>query len=357
MGVLLVTVVRPAGSLDLVVPAEATVGTLLGPLARLHGAAEEARSVPLDRWSLALPHGHALPHDRSLGACGIGDGAVLVLSGEPPPEAAAPAAPRTRRCPVVGVLSAVPGLGRTTVTALLAGALTDVCGDLTVAVDAHPGVGSLTERLAPDHGVTAADLLALVDHPAFTRQELIACLAGQGQGLALVASRLSRGRAPPLDQRDWVGLVRGLARHASAVVLDCGPGLGDPGARAALATADQIVLVAEPYHSPATRRTARTLLDKGLPVVLVAARAPPGFDPAELADRLPGVRGVVPLPPDPAAERIPPQAGTVTSSGRAPGRRPRPTGASNPWPDRARRLAQLLVADWTALGIARGAGH
>jgi MinD-like ATPase involved in chromosome partitioning or flagellar assembly len=219
---------------------------------------------------------------------------------------------------------------------LLARALADACGDLTLAVDAHPGVGSLTERLAPDHGVTAGDLLALVDHPAFTRRELIACLAGQDQGLALVASRPSRGRAPPLDQRGWMGLVRGLARHASAAVLDCGPGLGDPGARAALATADQIVLVAEPYPSPATRRTARTLLDKGLPVVLMAARAPPGFDPAELADRLPGVRGVVPLPPDAAAELVPPRAGTeVTSFGR----------------DQARRLVRLLVADWTALGL------
>jgi MinD-like ATPase involved in chromosome partitioning or flagellar assembly len=309
---LLVTVAGAKGSLDLVVAADAPVGALLGPVARMHGAGE-VPADPLHGWSLALPQGDPLPRDRSLAACGIGDGAMLVLSDAASPEV--PAAPRTRRCAVVGVLAAAAGLGCTTVTALLARALADACGDLAVAVDAHPGHGSLSERLAPDHKLTAAELVALVDHPAFTGRELVACLAGHDQGLALVASR--PGRAPPLDQRGWLRLVRGLARHACAVVLDCGPGLGGPGARAALAAADQIVLVAEPCPSAATRRTARTLLEEGLAVVVVPAWASPGLDPVGLAEQLPGVRAVVPLLRDP----------------------------------RARLLAEVLVADWTALAV------
>jgi hypothetical protein len=267
------------------------------------------------------------------------------------------------------------------VTALLAGALAEICGDLTVAVDAHPGVGSLSERLAPDHQVTAGDLLALIDHPALTREELVACLAGRDQGLAVLASRSSRGGPPPLDQRDWMRLGRGLARNGFPLVLDCGPGLGDPGARAALATADQIVLVAEPHPSPASRWMARTLVDKGLPVVVVPPRAPPAFDATALAGQLPGVRGVVPLPHNPAAGRLSgplprgaaaeavlPRAGNgIASFSRDRARRPRSTAAPSswdgtarrrrstavqrPWDGQARRLAHLLVADWTALGV------
>jgi hypothetical protein len=184
----------------------------------------------------------------------------------------------------------------------------------------------------------AADLLALVDHPAFTRRELIACLGGHDRGLALLASGCGRGRGPPLDWRDWVRLVWGLARHASAVVVDCGPGLGGPGARVALATADQVVLVAEPHPSPATRWTARTLVDRGLPVVVVRAWEPPGPDAVGHADQLPGIRGVVPFP-----------AGVRGVAPCPPGHSAEPI--PTPWRDHARRLAQLLVADWTALGI------
>jgi MinD-like ATPase involved in chromosome partitioning or flagellar assembly len=365
LAVVLVTVLGPAGSLDLVVPADTPIGTLLGALARRHDAAGEARSVPPHGWSLAPLDRDPLSHDRSLSACGVGDGAVLVLSdGSSRDPAAAAPVPRMRRCAVVGVLSAAAGLGRTTVTALLAGALAEICGDLTVAVDAHPGVGSLSERLAPDHQVTAGDLLALIDHPALTREELVACLAGRDQGLAVLASRSSRGGPPPLDQRDWVRLGRGLARNGFPLVLDCGPGLGDPGARAALATADQIVLVAEPHPSPASRWMARTLVDKGLPVVVVPARASPAFDATALAGQLPGVRGVVPLPHNPGAGRLPgplprgaaeailPRAGNgIASFSRDRARRPRPTAVQRPRDGQARRLAHLLVADWTALGV------
>lgn len=336
---LLVTVLGPAGSLDLVVPAEAPIGALLDPLARLHGDARRAplhgEQLPAHDWSLAPIGGDPLAHDRSLAGCGMGDGAVLVLSGGFPPDDTATAA-TVRRCAVVGVLSAAAGMGRTTVTALLAGALSGSRQGLTVAVDAHPGRGSLTERLAPDHRVTAADLLPLIDHPALTRDELVACLAWYGPRGALLPSRPSQGRAPPLDQRDWARLVRGLVRHSAALVLDCGPGLGDPGARAVMATADQVVVLSEPYPSRASRWLAQTLVDNGLPVVVVPTRAPPRLDTAALAGRLPGVRGVVPLAHHPVGQDEPAPSGT---------------GVPTSWQAKARRLAELLVADWTALGI------
>src|SRR6266508_4592912 len=42
---------------------------------------------------------------------------------------------------------------------------------------------------------------------------------------------------------------RALARHATTVVVDCGPA-GSPGARAAVATADQFVLVTDARSPP-----------------------------------------------------------------------------------------------------------
>jgi hypothetical protein len=186
-------------------------------------------------------------------------------------------------------VSAGAGTGRTTVAALLAAVLAATRGGPTVAVDAHLGPGSLTDRLAPGHDVPAGELLGLFDHPALSGGELLACLAGpRPDGPAVVGV----GGPPAPGRRAWTLLVHGLARHADALVLDCGPGLGDPGARAAIANADQLVLVTEPAPSPGSRRVAGALADLGHAVVVVAAGAGSGgAAAAALARLLPGVRG------------------------------------------------------------------
>jgi hypothetical protein len=442
MAVLLVTVAGPGGHRDLAVPADVPVGDLLAPVAaalaephRPPPAGTTAESGACRLWTAG---GDLLQDERSLAACGVGDGARLVLGPDPPPgagplpAATAPASPeagalataaggkpaahagrpRQRRCAVVGVVSAAAGVGRTTVAALLASALAATRAGLTVAVDAHPGPGSLT-RLA--HHATAGDLLALLEHPGLTTGELVAVLAPRGRHPALVTAaaaargptappagggqghataplaRGGLGHAPaPLDRRALTRLVHGLAAHAGALVLDCGPGLGDPGARVALATADQLVLVAEPEPSPDSRRVAGALADLGHAVVAVTASpsgagtGPPrpggsgrrvaggafggwlggafggwlggafggwlgrgagswGAGPAaaKAARSLPGVRGVVPLPPRPA--------GVATDPSPAAGG----WDEVPPWWRRpGRQLADLLAADWSALAIA-----
>jgi hypothetical protein len=232
---------------------------------------------------------------------------------------------------VVGVVSATAGIGRTTVAALLASVLAATRQGLTVAVDAHPGPGSLTDRLPLDLDVPAGELLGLLDHPALSGGELLACLAVRGPAVVGV------GGSPAPGRRVWTLLVHGLARHADALVLDCGPGLADPGARAAVATADQLVLVTEPAPSPGSRRVAGALADLGHAVLVVAVGAASGgTGPAELARRLPGVRGVVPLPTPAVAP-------------------PREWAEVPPWWRRpALELASRLAADWPALGIAAG---
>jgi hypothetical protein len=375
MSRLLVTVAGPAGTIDLVVPAEQPVTALLDPLAQAVGGVGHGGAAGRS-WFLAPAGGDPLPPDESLAACGVGDGAVLVLADGSPPTIPPS---RLRACAVIGVLSAAAGMGRTTVAALVSGALAAGPGDLTVVVDAHPGAGSLSERLLPGDGVDARDLLALIDHPALTREELFACLAWSGSRLAILATRPSRDRGPPLTQGGWIRLGRGLAKHGATVVLDCGPGLRDPGARAAFVAADQVVLVVEPSPSPASRWMAHTLADRGLPIVAIPwpARSRPHVPaptpapawasvlwpaPTRASARAPAlVAGAFP----PAAAVDPADgsrsAPALVADGFAPAAALAPAGGSRSAPafadvgaaarEQARRVAEVLVADWTGLGI------
>jgi hypothetical protein len=315
MSVVLVTVVGPSRQLDLMVAADVPVAALLVPLAEALGVAHPGMAPCAEAsgdWSLRLLGGDPIPEGESLTAAGVRDGDVLVVRGRDPAVAMTrrssldggsggdPGAPRGRRPapgPVIAVLSAGARMGRTTATVQLAAALAAGTGQVTVAVDAHPEGDSLSGRLAPGHAVTAADLLALISHPALTREELLACLTWPGPRLGLLPSR--GGRGPPLVDRDWRRLLGGLAHQGLALVVDCPPGLGRPEHRAVLASADQLVLLVEPAPSPASRRMARALADRGLPVVAV------------------------------------------------------------PWPAEAWPVAELLTADWAALGLAvpSAAGH
>jgi WXG100 protein secretion system (Wss), protein YukD len=334
MTVVLVTVAGLSGRRDLAVPADVPVGDLLEPIA---AALAEGRpgGTGRARRRLGLLGGDPLPPERSLISCGVGDGAILTLEADPPPTTTRPplpgaATPRPRRCVVVGVVSAGAGVGRATVAALLAAVLAAARQGLTVAVDAQPGPGSLGDRLAPDLDVPAGELLGLLDHPALTAGELTACLTGREDRPALVT--VGRGSRAP-DRRAWTLLVQGLARHAGALVVDCGRGLGGAGARAAVAAADQLVLVTEPAPSPQSRRIAAALVDLGHAVVVAGASLAGGSGSAAASGVLPGVRGVVPLPRPALAT-------------------PREWAEVPPWWRRpARQLADLLAADWPALGM------
>jgi hypothetical protein len=310
MAAVLVTVVGPAGRLDLEMPAEVPIVALLDALVRMLGGTEGA--APAGDWSLSPSGGDPLPATAPLAAAGVRDGAVLVLSDEHQPRSP----PRSgRRAAVIGVLSANAGMGRTTVAALLAGALAAGTGRRTVAVEVDSGAGSLGDRLAPGHDLTAADLLGLIDHPALTRDELLAFLAWCSPGLWLLADRAHRDRGPPVEpligERDWTRLLDGLARHGLVQVADCPPGLGDQGTSAILATADQVVLVVEPDPSAPSRRMASSLADRGLPVVAIPWHIP----------------------------SAPGGAGRVGELG------------EGVW-----RVAEVLVAEWVGLGVGVGAG-
>ncbi len=97
MATVVVTVAWRGGRRDLAVPADVPVGDLLRPLAaavstgprtsgsRGFGGAGQGPPGPGRGLALAPLGGLPLPADRTLAACGVGDGAVLVLvDGRPP---------------------------------------------------------------------------------------------------------------------------------------------------------------------------------------------------------------------------------------------------------------------------------
>jgi hypothetical protein len=80
MGTVLVTVAYGARRRDLAVRSDVPITDLLGPLVEAF-AIDPSRpgGATGEGLGLALVCGPSLPVDRSLAACGIGDGAVLVL--------------------------------------------------------------------------------------------------------------------------------------------------------------------------------------------------------------------------------------------------------------------------------------
>jgi hypothetical protein len=80
MGTVLVTVAHGAWRRDLAVRSDVPIADLLGPLAETLAIDRgQPGGAPGDELGLAPLCGPPLPAERSLAACGIGHGAVLVL--------------------------------------------------------------------------------------------------------------------------------------------------------------------------------------------------------------------------------------------------------------------------------------
>ena len=170
-----VTITAPDSKLDLTVPADLPVEKLMPSLLELVGLSADSDSAR--SWAIALPGGDPLPVERTLGDCGVGDGAVLALhlaaqpvaadAHERPPPAAADSSEASTATKATGVTSApapsatapdVSAGGEAAATARATGktagkATTGATGTVTTgrserrAVDAFdPGPGSPLQR-------------------------------------------------------------------------------------------------------------------------------------------------------------------------------------------------------------------
>lgn len=252
--------------------------------------------------------------------------------------------PRLRRCVTIAVVSPKGGVGKTTITALLGSLLSLLRRDRIVAVDTNPDYGSLGRVLAPDARVFVDDLLARLDQPNLTLTELDAQLGRAAHGLMVLPAPTDPDRMAELDEAAYTKVVTRLKEFVGIVMLDCGTGLQEPPARAAIAAADQLVLVTDeqPAAASLVAEAGALLARSGRPLTLVVNKMPATgsmLDVDRLGGYVPQARGLVVVPRE-----------TAAASRLAVGQfewRDAPGG----WQTAIAELAVSLIHDWRRLGL------
>ncbi|MBJ7610077.1 MAG: AAA family ATPase [Candidatus Dormibacteraeota bacterium] len=252
---------------------------------------------------------------------------------------AAIAAPRLRRCAVIAVMSPKGGVGKTTVSSLLGALFALVRVDRVVAIDSNPDYGSLGRSLTPEHNIFVDNLLESLDDPAPSVTALDLQLGRGPHGLMVLPAPTDPLRMAALGEQHYTRVIQRLQGLVGIIILDCGTGLQEPPARAALEAADQIVLVsdAEPATASLVAEASQSLRQAGKPLHLVVNKMGSRGSRLELKaleGHVPDAASLVVLP----AER---QAATRLAAGSFDWRE-----GPSAWRRSVAELAVALVADW-----------
>jgi MinD-like ATPase involved in chromosome partitioning or flagellar assembly len=401
----LVTLIGPERTADLVVDADVPVSDLL-PNLMAAGSAGGAGEDPGD-WQLALMGREPVPTGRTLEEAGVLDGAVLVLRRAAGTEREAPVpitrgpapagsplartrtllatptrSPRRRprlltarpagaplsegalaeleravgvarlsRCVTIAVLSPKGGVGKTTVAIMLGELFCRLRQEVVLALDADGDYGSLG-RVAPAlgsaQGASARGgdpaIFEALAHGSVTFAELDRSLWVLPGGLRIVPSPRDPAAMVHADRETYARVIANLQRLAGVLVIDCGTGLGQPGVQAAVLAADQLVLVTDASGATASLvAEAMALLERaGRPVTVVANRLRRGRPGEEDLKRLDAV-----FPRASALVGIPdePQAELALRGELELSRAPRALRAS------LLELAAVLAQGWQELGL------
>ena len=254
--------------------------------------------------------------------------------------------PRLMHCATIAVVSPKGGVGKTTVTALLGTLFSLLRRDPIVAVDTNPDFGSLGRVLTPDQTWFVDDLAQLVTDDELSLTSLDSLLGRAVHGLLVVPAPTDPDRMTALDEDAYRRVITRLKDFFSLILLDCGTGLQDPALAAAIAGADQVVLLtdSQPATASLVAESTELLHQWGKPITVVVNRMPAKgakLDVDRLSRYLPAARGLVVVPDDVIAA-------TRLATGRFDWRDAPPS-----WQLALRRLATVLVADWKRLGLAR----
>jgi MinD-like ATPase involved in chromosome partitioning or flagellar assembly len=256
--------------------------------------------------------------------------------------------PQLARCATIAVVSPKGGVGKTTTTALLGTLLAHLRRDLVLAVDANPDYGSLGRVLCPAHTFFVDDLASYLNSnggPAPSMADLNARLGSGPHGLRVLPAPTDPDRMSRIGCDTYRDIIGRLSDYAGVLLLDCGTGLHEPAARAALAAADQVIVVSD--ADPATASLVAEALRRipvAAPLTLVVNKMPAHgarLDLARLAETLPGVDYVVVIPAEAKAAST---LGVGAFSWQ---------GVPNSWQRAVRELAAVLIAGWASVGLER----
>jgi MinD-like ATPase involved in chromosome partitioning or flagellar assembly len=258
------------------------------------------------------------------------------------------AEPRLTRCVTVAVVSPKGGVGKTTTTALLGSLLADVRRDRIVAVDTNPDYGSLGRALAPQHTVYVDDMIDVLDRPDLSATALDTYLGRASDGLMVLPAPTHPARMAALDEAAYTNVIERLKSLVGILVLDCGTGLQEPAARAALNCADQLLLISDAHPSTASlvAEAAEQLQEASPPITLVVNKLPRtrrelNINLTAFDELVPAARGLLTVEDEPkAAARL--ARGEFEW-----------LDAPESWKRSIRELAVGLAADWPELGLAR----
>lgn len=252
--------------------------------------------------------------------------------------------PRLRRCVTIAVVSPKGGVGKTTITALVGTLLSLLRRDRVVAIDTNPDYGSLGRVLAPDSRIFVDDLLSRLDQPNLALTELDAQLGRAAHGLMVLPAPTDPERMARLDEAAYSKIVSRMKEFVGIVMLDCGTGLQEPAARAAIAAADQLVLVTDEQPAAASLvAEAGTLLARsGRPLTLVVNKMPSHgnvLDIEQLGAYISDARGFMVIPREL-------EAASKLAVGDFDWR-----DAPKSWQTACAELVVSLISDWPRLGL------
>lgn len=142
----------------------------------------------------------------------------------------------------VPVLTRKGGVGKTTVTALLGMALADARDDRTIAIDANPDRGTLSERIGRHTEHTVRDVVRDVD-AIRGYNDFSAMVARDETRLDVLASDTDPMLSEAFNADDYDTVADLASRYYSLVLTDCGTGIVHSVMGATLRRADTLVIV------------------------------------------------------------------------------------------------------------------
>jgi MinD-like ATPase involved in chromosome partitioning or flagellar assembly len=211
------------------------------------GAPESSAQLTSDRLLEGMPSTRVPPegrwqrllYDATFHRVNLGDSAAATARKELDRRIRRPLEGGARFVPV---LTRKGGVGKTTVTALLGMALADARDDRTIAIDANPDRGTLSERIAQHTSFTVRDVVRDADQiTGYT--EFSERVARDETRLDVLASDTDPHLAEAFNEDDYNTVAELAARYYSFVLTDCGTGIVHSVMRATLSRADSIVIV------------------------------------------------------------------------------------------------------------------